>query len=176
MGADLWLRPSWQMLTSENLRKSWLEACSQFGRGCPLWGRECPFPALAAPPPASSWGWPVRSQLALLWYLLSPLFCEQSGSALVLGFSRNSSLSLSLFPSLSLAIPPFRFLSHVSSLRLPSKHSGLVLTLSNAACSSTFSPCLLVAEESVWDTSHLGVAVRDVSWVLFIFPPGFVAL
>ena len=86
--------------------------------------------------------------------------------------------SLSLFFSLSLAIPQFGFLSHVSSLRLSSGHSGMVPTLSNAAHASLFSPRLLVADASVWATSLLGVAIRHVicRFYLFIFPPSFVAL
>ena len=40
-------------------------------------------------------------------------------------------------------------LRQVSSLRFPSGHSGLVLTLSNAACASLFSPCWLVADVRV---------------------------
>ena len=51
-------------------------------------------------------------------------------------------------------------LSQVSSLRLLSGHSGLVLNLSNAACAFLFSPCLLVVDASVWATSLLGVAIR----------------
>ena len=88
-------------------------------------------------------------------------------------------LSLYLFSSLSLAIPQFRLLSHVSSLRLPSGHSGPVLTLRNAAHSSLFSPNLLVARcELSVGTYLLGVAVRRVTcgFYLFIFPPGYVAL
>ena len=46
------------------------------------------------------------------------------------GFSRESSLSLSLIFFLFLAILQFGLLSHISSLRLSSGHSGLVLTLS----------------------------------------------
>ena len=57
------------------------------------------------------------------------------------------SLSLSFF--LSLAIPQFGLLSHVRSLRLSCVHSGLVLTLSNAARASLLSPCLLVPDTSV---------------------------
>ena len=35
-----------------------LEACLQFGRGCPLWGRVCPFPQEGGPfPPASGGRW-----------------------------------------------------------------------------------------------------------------------
>ena len=75
------------------------------------------------------------------------------------------------FSPLSLAIPWFGSLSHISSLRLPSGHSCPVLTLSNAACISLFSPRLLVVDNSVWATSPLGVAVRHVicGFYLFIF-------
>ena len=61
-------------------------------------------------------------------------------------------------------------LSHVSSLRLPSGHSGLVLTLSNAAHASLFW-CHLVVDENVWATSPLAVVVRCVicGFYLFIF-------
>ena len=83
--------------------------------------------------------------------------------------------SLSFF--LSLAILQFGLLSHVSSLRLSSGHSGLVLTLSNEACASLFSPRLLVADVSVWATSLLGVVVRRVICGFYLFfPPSYVAL
>ena len=63
-------------------------------------------------------------------------------------------LSLSLFfLSLSLAIPQFGLLSHVSSLRLLSGHSGLVLTLSNAVHTSLFIPLLLVVDASAGSCS-----------------------
>ena len=104
----------------------------------------------------------VRSLLALLWYSLSPLFCEQAWQCLRFElFTGNFSLFLFSL-SLSLAIPQFGLLAHVSSLRLSSGHSGLVLTLSNAARASLFKPRLLVADVSVWATSQLGVAVRHV--------------
>ena len=47
----------------------------------------------------------------------------------------------------------------------------LVLTLSNAARASLFSPRLLVADVSIWATSQLGVAVRHVicGFYSFIF-------
>ena len=82
------------------------------------------------------------------------------------------------FSSLSLAIPQFGLLSHVSSLRSSSGHSGPVLTLSNVAHVSLFWLCLLVVDVSVWATFLLGVAVRHIicGFYLFIFPPGHVAL
>ena len=147
----------------------------------PLLGPSFPFPSSSGwHPPASVppvGDGPVRSRLALLWYSLSPLFCEQAWQCLRLElFMRKFSLS-SFFPP-SLAIPRFGLLSHVSSLRLPLGHSGLVLTLSSAARASLFSPHLLVAGASVWATSPLGVVVRLVicGVYLFIFPPNYVAL
>ena len=71
--------------------------------------------------------------------------------------------------SLSLAIPQFKLLSYVSSLRLPSGHSGLVLTLSNAARSSLFSPHLLVVDASVWGAFLLGVAFMHVICGFYLF-------
>ena len=95
------------------------------------------------------------SWLALLWYLLSPLFCEQARLCLRLErFMGKFSLSLSLFFSLSLAIPQFGLLSHVSSLRLPSGHSVTVLTLSHVARTSV-QPRLLVVDASICATSLL---------------------
>ena len=112
----------------------------------------------------------VQSQLALLWYLLSPLFCEQALQCLRLElFTGKFSLSLFCFLSLSLAIPQFGSLSHISSLRLSSGHSSPILTLSNAAHASVFSLYLLVAVMSVWATFLLGVAVRHVICGFYLF-------
>ena len=107
---------------------------------------------------------PVGCWLALLWYSLSPLFCERAQQCLGLGLFTGKF-------SLSLAIPEFGLLSHVSTLRLSSGNSRPVLTLSNAACASLFSPHLLVADASVWAISPLGVAIRHVlcGFYLFIF-------
>ena len=51
---------------------------------------------------------------------------------------------------LSLAIPQFGLLFHISSLRLLSGHLGPVLILSNTAHASPFSPHLLVGDARVW--------------------------
>ena len=71
------------------------------------------------------------------------------------------------FFSLSLAIPQFGFLSHVSSLILFSGHSGPVLTLSMQP-----EPLCPAADMSVWVTSPLGVVVRHLFCVVcfFFFP------
>ena len=107
----------------------------------PLCGCNCPLPALAALAPLSlTWDMLVLSWLALL----SPLFCERAWQC----------LSLGLFAGV--AIPGSGLLSEVSSLRLPSGHSGPVLTLSNAARASLPRPRLLVAGAGVCVASPLG--------------------
>ena len=58
-----------------------------------------------------------------------------------------------------LAIPQSGLQSHVSSLRLPLGHLGLVLTLSNAAHTPLPSPRLLVADAGVCVASLLRVTV-----------------
>ena len=60
-------------------------------------------------------------------------------------------------------------ISHVRSLRFSPGYSGPFPTLSNASCTSRFSPHLLVANASVWATSLLGVAVTRVLCIFF-FP------
>ena len=54
------------------------------------------------------------------------------------------------------AIPHSGLLAQVSSLRLPSGHSGPALTLSNAARSSLPSPHLLVVNAGICAASLLG--------------------
>ena len=54
------------------------------------------------------------------------------------------------------AIPQSGLLSQVNSLRLPLGHSGLVLTLSNAAPASLPSLHLLVVDAGVCAASPLG--------------------
>ena len=156
------------------------KACLATGSLLTIWWR---MPSLGLSLPLSGFGCrpptsltPVgdgrdRSRLALLWYFLSPLFCEQVQQCLRLGlFVGKFSLSLYFFFfSLSLAIPRFVLLSHVSSLRLPSGHSGLVLTLSNAACASLSSPCLVAVEASIWATSPLVIAIRHVICGFYLF-------
>ena len=79
-----------------------------------------------------------------------------------------------------LVIPQSGLLAQVSSLRLPSGHSGLVLTLSNAAHASLPSPCLLVVDAGICAASPLGelpLGRQSVGFnYLFIFPPSYVAL
>ena len=120
----------------------------QFGRGCLSGAEIAPFWLWLTPPASLSLvgDGPIRSWLGLLWYSLSRLFCEWTWQCLRLGLSQDSSLSLSLslFSFLLLALPQFGLLSHISSLRLPSWHSGPVLTLRNAACVFLFSLLLVV--------------------------------
>ena len=139
----------------------------------PLWGQVCPFPALAAPRlPVSSGGWadPQPASSPLVFTQSFVLRVGRQCLRLEL-FTGKFSLSLFIF-SFSLTIPQFGLLSHIRSLRLPSGHSGPVLTLSNAPCTSLFSPRLLVVDASIWATPPLGFVVRHViyGFYLFFFP------
>ena len=108
----------------------------------PLWGHNCLLWALAALACLSPEGdGPVCSRLSLF----SPLFCAQAWLCLRLG------LALPV-----VAILQSSLLAQVSSLRLPSGHSGLVLTLSDAALASLPSPRLLVVGAGVCAASLLG--------------------
>ena len=129
----------------------------QCSRGCSPWGRACPFPLPSAS--CIRRGWAVRSRL-LLWTCSVPLFCE--GPAVCSG---------RLIFSLSLAIPQFKLVTHKSSLRLSSGHSGLVLTLSNAAHSSLFCLHLLVVDAGIWGTFLLGVVFRHVICGFYLLFP-----
>ena len=68
------------------------------------------------------------------------------------------------------AVPQSGLLAQVSSLRLPSGHSGWVLTLSNAAHTSLSSPHLLVADAGICTASLLGeLPLAPNLWVLIIY-------
>ena len=144
-----------------------------------LWGRDCssPLPSgsacnrgrlLHASLSASGCGeGPIHNWIALLlWYLLNPLFCEQV--RLCIKVFRGKVLSLSFF---LFGDPQFGLLSHVSSLRLSSGHSGLVLTLSTdyAAGASLPSPCSLVSDASLWATFPLATVVKCEFCEFFFF-------
>ena len=79
------------------------------------------------------------------------------------------SLSFLFFFPPSLWLSQFGLLSQVSSLRLPSEHSGPALTISHAANHLLLSPHLLVMDTSVWVTSPLGIAVRYVIYGFYLF-------
>ena len=101
-----------------------------------LWGCNCPLLALAA--------CHQRGMVCSRLSLFSPLFCVQAWWCLRLGLAFHV-----------VGIPQSGLLAQVSSLRLPSGHSGPVLTLSNAACASLPSPRLLVADAGVFAASLL---------------------
>ena len=77
---------------------------------------------------ASRRGGPVHSWLALLW--CHSILCSVSRPSCALVRAFRGKVLSPFFFSLSLAIPQFGLLSHVSSFRLSSGHSGVVLTLS----------------------------------------------
>ena len=113
----------------------------------------------------------VCSWLTLLWYSLSPLFCEQARQCFRLELFLGK-FSLSLFSLFFLSL----WLSHCLGCYLTLAPSDCpqgiqARTLSNAARASLFSPYLLVADASVWAISPLGVAIRHVicGFYLFIF-------
>ena len=116
------------------------------------------------------WAGPLPSSSPLVFAESFVLWVGRQCLSLEL-FTGKFSLSSPLFFPLSLAIPQFGLLSHISSFRLSLRHSGPFFTLSNAPCTSLFSPCLLVVDVSIWATSPLGVAVRHVicGFYLFIF-------
>ena len=76
--------------------------------------------------------------------LFSPLFCARAWRCLRLGLAFRVA-----------AIPQSGLLAQVSSLRLPSGHSGQLLTLSDAARASLPSPRLPVAGAGVCAASPL---------------------
>ena len=120
---------------------------------------------------------PAHCWLALLWYLLSPLFCEQAQQYFRLElFVGKFSLSLSFL----FCFFPSGYPTVCVSIWLPQialRAFRPILTLSNAARTSLFSPCLLVADVSIWATSLLGVVVRHIICGFYLFfPPGYVAL
>ena len=134
--------------------------------------------AVARLPLCLQWGnGPVHSWLAPLWYSLSPLYCEQARLHLRLElFTGKFSLSLFCFLSLSLAIPRFWLLSHVSSLRLFSGRSGLDLTLSIQPMPPCPAPtCWWLMQASglllCW---QLRLGAYSVG-IFYFFPHGYVA-
>ena len=152
---------------------------SQFGGRCPLWGWECssplPYGSGCHTPVSLPLGGegPTRSQLALLWYLLSPLSRECVRLCVRAFHVKGLFVCLCVF----LVTPQSGFLSHVSSLRLSSGHSGPVLTLrtDDAALASLHSPCSMVADVSLWVTSQLAIVVGCI-FCGFLFSPSYVAL
>ena len=75
------------------------------------------------------------------------------------------------------AIPQSGLLAQVGSLRLPLGHSGLVLTLSNAAHASLPSPRLLVVDAGACAASPLGSFHWTGNlWVLFIYLFSFLVM
>ena len=160
-GPDLWLQPFWQMSTVLDPSKTWISNWEP----AHWWrmlvsGAETALCllALAVTSLPLCLGWtdgPICSWLALFWYLRYLLLCEWARLHLRLELSPESFF---FFFLLFLAIPQCGLLSHVSSLRLSSGHSGPVLTLSTdyAAHVPLFSPCSLVVDGSLCWQLQLG--------------------
>ena len=153
-------------------------ACLQFARGylsgaaiAPFWLWLClptppPTPPTACLSSVGNWGGPQPTgspQSFVLWAGLAVpqvrAFCRIVFSLSPFFFSLSLWLSHSLDCYLTLAPSDcFRALQ-------------LVLTLSNAAGASLFSPCLLVVSASAGSCC----LARNL-WALFIYPPGYVTL
>ena len=96
-------------------------------------------------------------------FCICSICCSVSGPGCASEPFLGKALSLSLFLfSSSPAIPQFQLLSLLSSFRLSSGHSGLVLTPSTdyASHTSLSNPHMVVADTSIWVTSLLAVTVR----------------
>ena len=124
----------------------------QCGRGCCLWAEFAPFPYPL--PPASGGAGPVRCRLAPLDLLRPFVLRTAGGGVFVFGLVN---------------FPQFKSVSHKSSLRLPSGHSGLESYPKQCRRSSPFRPHLLVADAGVWGTFLLGVAFRHVICGVYLF-------
>ena len=86
-GADLRLQPSWQMSTIQDPRETWLATGSLLTvwwrmaiSGAKIGAAPCHLALAVHACFSDSTGGegPVCSRLALLWYSLNPLFCEQA--------------------------------------------------------------------------------------------------
>ena len=112
-------------------------------------------------------------QLTLLWYSPghNPLFCEHTRGhhAALESFNGKGLGFLSFLFFVSLAIPLFGLLCHLSPLRFSSGHSRPVLTLrtNDAAHASLPSPPSLLVDVSGWATSLLIVAIRHIFCACF---------
>ena len=145
--ADLRLRPSWQMSTIQDPRKMWLAT----GSLLTVWWR---MPSLGLRLPlafqfwlsptclsASSMGRGLCEAGQLSFGIHSVLFSVSRPGCVLEPYAGKFN-----FFFFFLVIPQFGLLSHVSSLRLSSGHSGLVLTLSM----QTVPPC--PAPTHLWQT------------------------
>ena len=114
---------------------------------------------------------PIRQPACFPLMLVNLFFCEltRRHSEAVRSFQRKT---FSFF-LVSQGNAQIGFLSYIRSLRLSSRHSGLVLTqrINDAACAFLPNPHSLVADMSFWVTSLLAFVVRCVLCGSFFFPP-----
>ena len=165
----LWL--SWLMQTIREHRKTWIahSLAGDMVSGAEIATAPClPPPAVAHLSLCLQGGAINPIWLALLWYLLRwvPLFCEHvRGHCTVLEPSCGEG---PLFFFVSLLFLQIGLLCHISSLRLSSGHSNMVLTLRTCHVAH-----LLWADASVWFASLLVIAVQHrfcgLFFCLFVF-------
>ena len=128
--------PSKTWLTTGSLLTVWWRMPS-LGPRLPLAFQLCSLPPASQPPAGGG----ASPQLASSPLVFAQSFILSVGQVVPYSFLWESSVSLFFFFFSSVAIPQFGLLSHVSSLRLSSGHSGTVLTLSM----QPMPPCLAAA-------------------------------
>ena len=177
-GADLRLWHSWQMSIVQDPRKTWLAT----GNLLTVWW-EIQSLGLRLQQPFAFWLWVLSAWLSASReegpYMAASLLSFGISWILVLWACQGSLWGLRAFHRkvffffflISLTIPRFGLLSHISSLRLFSWYSGLVLTLrtDDAAHTSLPSPHSFVVDTSIWANSLLAIVVGSIfCGVLFI--------
>ena len=115
--------------------------CSDFG------APQYSLPLFPHPFAMKWWDQMSWSLLSVCW-ASSQLFSLSSFTSIKRLFSSSSLSAIRVVLSAWIAIPQSGLLSQVSSFRLPSGHSGQILTLSNAARASLPSPLLVADAES----------------------------
>ena len=153
--------------------------CSQFGERCGLWVWDC-----SGPLPSTS-GYCTPASLPLgregpKWQpASSPLVFDRSQDFVLwtrqwspTGIRAFCGRGPSIYFFVSLAIPQFGLLCHISALRLSSGHSSPVPTIrtNDAAHACVSNPHLLLVVATVWAAYLLVVAVGCVLCCFFFFP------
>ena len=168
-GADLWLRPSWQMSTLQDPRKTWLATGSLLAVWwrVPSLGPRLPLAFRLWLPPASlplKGDGPVNS--CWLSSGIRSVLCSASrpGCALELFVGKSPPLSFSPWLSHSLgcylALAPSDCPQGIQAQSLPYTGSPRL----------PVQPLLAGGGSSIWATSPLGVAVRCIFCGFFLFP------
>ena len=161
------------MSTVQDPRKTWLATGNLFAvwQGMPYLGLSFQVSGSGCSPPAflpPVGDGPVHSWLAVFWYSLSPLFCEQAQQCLRLELFKGKIMSLSS------PTPPVPRTGYPTgwvaiSRQLPQIALRTFRLRPNVVRASLFSSRLLVPEASIWAISPLEVSVRCIICELYLF-------